>query len=358
MYDPCQLQTELDQIAHGRVRLDAIYSAIQQADQERDYENGFLFRGELIKESAFYSDYMDAYIIFPEYYAMYEKYPELKEMYSWNVIWKFKWVIENSKCFYQISMNEARKYLDHFKSMSDNLGYSLRTYYYMLFRLYGHSDLEKANQYYEKFQAEPRDDLSDCKACEIGSEIELQLLNGKEELALAMLKPLSFGIYSCTEQPAFTYAKFGEYYFGKGEYEEAETYYKKYYSRIVRDRLYSDQIGNMLGNCSFINTDYALKIFLKYFPTVLESREPAEIVNFSQGACYLWKQIMIEKKKEKLKMKLPKRFQGYREDDCYDLNVLYAYFLKQAEQIGKLLDESNESLEYTNRMNVLKGKYQ
>ncbi len=358
MYDPCQLQTELDQIAHGRVRLDAIYSAIQQADQEGDYENGFLFRGELIRESAFYNDYMDAYIIFPEYYAMYEKYPDLNENYSWNVIWKFKWIIENSDCFYQISMDEVKKYLNTFKHMSETLGFSRRTYYYLMFQLYEYSDLEKANQYYERFQAEPRDDLSDCKACELSSEIQLQLLNDREKLALEMFKPLSNGIYSCTEQPSFTYAKFGKYYFGKGEYEKAETYYKKFYSSLLKDRLYSDRIGNMLENNSFTNPDKTLKIFLKYFPRVLESRESAEIVNFSIGACYLWKQIMIEKKKEKLKMKLPKQFQGYREDGCYDLNVLYEYFLKQAEQMGKLLDESNESREYTNQINALKGMYQ
>ena len=358
MYDPDRIWEDLDEISHGKVRLDAIHSAILQADKEGDYETGFILRDELIRESVFYNDYMDAYIIFPEYFAMCEKYPDLNEEYSWNVIWKFKWIIDNAVCFYQISMKETEKYLDTFKQMSEKLGYSLRTYYCLMFRVYKYSDLEKANEYYERFQAEPRDELSDCKACELSSEIHLQLLNGREAEAFELFKPLADGRYSCTEQPSFTYARFGEFYYNRGEYKKAEDYYKKFYKAVTKDGLYSDEIGNVVSCYAFTNPDKALKVFLKFFPRVLESREPSEITNFAIGACHLWKQVALKMGKNTLMMSLPQQFELYREDGDYDLNELYEYFFKQAEKVGYLLDESNLSDEYTNKIRKLKGMYQ
>lgn len=358
MYDPEEIWESLNEISHGKVRLDAIHSAISQADKEGDYETGFLLRDELIRESAFYNDYMDAYIIFPEYYAMCEKYPDLNEEYSWNVIWKFKWIIENAVCFYQISMEETEKYLDTFKQLSETLGYSLRTYYYLQFRIHMYGDLEKSNEYYEKFQAEPRDELSDCKACELSSEIQLQLRNGREDTAFELFKPLADGRYSCMEQPSFTHAKFGEFYFNRGDYKKAEIYYKKFYKAILRDGLYSDEIGKVMECYAYTNPDKALKIFLKFFPRVLESREPAEIADFSIGACHLWKQIMLKKNKSTILMNLPRQFELYREDGSYDLNELYEHFLTRGEKIGYLLDQSNASEEYTNEIRKLKGMYQ
>ena len=57
-------------------------------------------------------------------------------------------------------------------------------------------------------------------------------------------------------------------------------------------------------------------------------------------------------------MSLPQQFELYREDGDYDLNELYEYFFKQAEKVGYLLDESNLSDEYTNKIRKLKGMYQ
>ena len=109
---------------------------------------------------------------------------------------------------------------------------------------------------------------------------------------------------------------------------------------------------------AFTDPDKALNVFLKFFPRVLESREPSEIANFAIGACHLWKQAAWKTGKDTMLMNLPRQFELYREDGTYDLNELYQYFLKQAERVGYLLDESNMSDEYTNKISKLKGMYQ
>ena len=94
----------------GAPRMDALKTAISAADQENDYWSGLALRYLYIKESIFADDAFQAIIMFPEYLALFDAHPEFEEEFSADIMWAFKWVLENSRDFYQVSLDRAEKY--------------------------------------------------------------------------------------------------------------------------------------------------------------------------------------------------------------------------------------------------------
>ena len=148
-----KIWTKSYMVSHGKERMDLYQQGWELADQLNDYAQQLRFRMEYIKESAFYDDAMQMYVVFP---VMLKKHDEYVKEHgtdpaTYDILWKYKWIIENARFFYQITQVQFEKFSEDFKRRCEENGYSLRSYYEYGFNFYEKIDREKADEYYHNF---------------------------------------------------------------------------------------------------------------------------------------------------------------------------------------------------------------
>lgn len=104
-----ELIGEYRKAAHGEAKISAMKAAVRQADLEKDIRNQLQIRLDIVEESVFYGDTMDALVTFPQLLAMEEENSDFVDTY--DVLWAFKWILTGATDFPQISLKEIDSYL-------------------------------------------------------------------------------------------------------------------------------------------------------------------------------------------------------------------------------------------------------
>jgi len=77
-----ELMREYQKAAHGEAKISAMKAAVRQADLEKDIRNQLQIRLDLVEESIFYGDTMDALVTFPQLLAMEEESSDFVDTYD------------------------------------------------------------------------------------------------------------------------------------------------------------------------------------------------------------------------------------------------------------------------------------
>lgn len=356
-----EIMRQLDYAKHGKERLQLLKMAYEEADAMQDYDDQMYYRMEFMKESTFYFDAMEMYVVFPRLLQLHDSY--LKEHgynpYTVSVMWKYKWILGNAEDFYQISQKQMEQFLEDFYRRSLEYGYSLRTYYQYVYRFYQYIDRKKAEQAYQKFLQYDRDDLSDCKACEVNEEVGYLLAAGREEQAIKRSAVLMSRQLQCFEVPEETYGAFLKYYNLKlcaGETIDLETttrYCKLLQSGIIQKEICIDQIGVVLLFYSLTNSAKALNWFKKYWEVFETSRNPVTKFYFALGMLKFLEHL---KNRTTYKIKLQSEFPLYQESGEYQVQELYQYYNTYAVDFATKLDQRNQSSYYMDIYDKVVGK--
>ncbi len=224
----------------GAPRRSGIRRAIDAALEKQDAEGALELYHEFIEEDTFNCDALQSTLIFPEYLAYFEAHEELQEKYQRDVMWCFKWVLDNFYTFYQIPMEQIERIFVQYADFCKKYNYSLRTYYQFLnifIRDYipqGGAFLGvTAKEAFNRMLKAGRDNLSDCKACELDFEFKHYLFVEDDlEKALEVIKPVFSGRLRCSEVPDVTYSALGKYYFEHGDLKNALKYATMSYRMI------------------------------------------------------------------------------------------------------------------------------
>lgn len=338
---------EYDQLPHGELAIAYLHDAIREADEVEDYDWQLDLRSELMSECNFYSDALEIYVIMPQMLKIYDEHTLQfgKNQHTNNVLWHYKWLLENSTDFYQISIEQFEGLAEDFKTRCLGEGYSLRTYYSSMFSFYKYIDWEKAEGSYQQFLKETRDSLSDCPACERHREVEYLLNCDDLERAKQRARDLFNRKMSCKEVPEFTYGIFLRYYnrklcIGERDYErDAFTCCDQVVKSIRFRKIASDFSGDVLLYYSLTDSKKALDWFKQYWSCHESDRNPLSRLYFALGMTHFWKQLQA--KESTYRMKLPSSFPLYREDGVYDLAKLREYYETEALSCARKLDERN-----------------
>ncbi|MBQ9993893.1 MAG: hypothetical protein IJP17_04205, partial [Clostridia bacterium] len=145
MYNGENLRWQQTFLAHGEARIAGIKKAIVTADQQKDYETMMFLRNDLCKESVFHSDNLDCIVTFPELIKLYDEHPDTR-FSSRDLMWTYKYIVEDMLDFHQVSLDKCFELIEHFKERSLQYGFSLRTYYIQLAKLYAHIDPDKTRE--------------------------------------------------------------------------------------------------------------------------------------------------------------------------------------------------------------------
>ncbi len=348
----------------GEARVRGIYNAILKALETQDIPNALELYYIFIKEDTFESDKYMSVIIFPEYLALFEKYPEYQSISSYHLMWAYKWINESVGRFYQVSWEQITNIFLNYERLCKKFHYNLKTYYRTLWNVMynngvGQIDgIGNVRECHEKMLQCSRDSLSEIPAGECDDEIKyLLFVENDIEKALKKAIPIFNGRLSCGQVPHYTYTNFADYYFETGDLKNAKLYADKAIRVILKDYGYSDSMIYYKGKCMliFAYTDLqkALNILKRQYHDFSKNKSGEQCFYFYLGAYHTMK--CLEKQNRKtVSMNLPHDCEIYKETGRYSVCDIKKYFYDKAALIAEKFDERNRNCFYNN---MLKKEY-
>lgn len=346
-----EMYNRLEMAPNGKESMEICRMGWELADKEGSYEDQLYFRSVYMRQAAFYDDAMEMYMVYPVMLKKHDEYvkehgedPEL-----FNILWKYKWILENAKAFYQITVEQFQKFEEDAGRRFMEAGYSLRAYHLHRSFFYAKIDVEKSGECYEQYLRCRRDRMSDCHACERNMEVQYLLSLGKEEEALERAQVLFRRQLTCLEIPAATYGVFLEHYNKKllaGEMEVTEELFemqKELRYNIRNRKLCSEYVGVLLMSYSLTNKSQALNWFKWYCDYTETVRNPEYKFNFALAAMHFFGGM---KEKAVYRMNVSKSFPYYREDNTYSPAELYERYRTIAGEIATKMDRRNGNRYY------------
>lgn len=356
MFSAKEFNDQIYEAPHGEPRLKLLANAIAAADEASESRWQLQYRLDYIEESTFHDDNYKAIVSFPELLKLFDEHPELEDDYCDDVMQAFKWVLENTFDFYQISREEIERYFDEFEKRCKKYGHSLRVFYMKKCKFYLMADMDKVPENYEAFHRFKRGINSDCEACEMSFDMKVALALGKEEEALRIAQPLLRGEKHCAEVPHCTYGELAEHYLYKGDIAEAHFYGTQCERLIGTDAVFLTEMGILLELYSAADAQHGWTLFKQSLGQFLACRNPLMKMHYARGAYRLVKVIADGTKDSPdgaystsaVLRSLPLTFT----DKGVSLYEVSDWFFAQAKDQCEKLDKRNESTRYTDLLNT------
>ncbi|MBQ7003001.1 MAG: hypothetical protein IJN57_03375 [Oscillospiraceae bacterium] len=277
----------------GVSRLQAIRSAIAEADQKNNLYWRFRFRFLYVKESIFCGDRYFAMICFPEILSLYDEYEDLQndEETAYQMLVAFKWIVEAAPEFPQISKAEIDSYFRLFKRRLREQCCSPSIYHMKRNLFYIHCDPAIAAAEFYRFLEAPLDDISDGRALYYDQQVIYYLSIGEEEKALDAAKDIFSGKLTSNALPQATYHEFIKFYLKTGRLSEAAEYAKLTERRVNKDPYYLDIIGTLMTLYSILDPEHGKALFHDNYPIYADSKNPSLRMQFAIGAYHLFRSL-------------------------------------------------------------------
>lgn len=339
--DYYSIMNKYSSLKDGAPQMAAIQKAIELADSEKDYECALRFRYDYIKQSVFDDDSFKAIIMFPQYLSIYDGHEELHKSNFKDVMWAYKWILNSVTDFYQVSHDDIMNYFEDFKKRIIENGRSLRIYYYLFSEYIEDIDINEYKKIAHKYLNYKRDSLSDCKACELNSEVYYEVYYGSFKKALKKAIPILNGTEECGYVPASTYNSFLDYYNKHNDIESGKKYEQLLAKEIKTDISFLTEMSSILEYWAIADCNKGIKKFEKYVKLDLKSKNVRDKFNFELGAYKLFKNLKEHTDKDEIKLLLDERFPIYKEDGIYKLDEVISYYKSNILYIADRFDKRN-----------------
>lgn len=190
------LKRETWRMPNGKQKLALMEEAIRIADKYLSEEDAYDARMDYSSASLECGCPERIFISFSWCLSKFEKQPS--EYSSFMIMWHYKWVLNQIWRLPQFSLEQIESVFDDFREKCLKYDYSLRAYYQQKVNLMlSQGKTQEAALYYQKWRAAPRDQLSDCKACEQNLFGKYYFTINHNKKGLQAVKPILEGKIKC-----------------------------------------------------------------------------------------------------------------------------------------------------------------
>ncbi|MGX6605444.1 tetratricopeptide repeat protein [Micromonosporaceae bacterium Da 78-11] len=210
-----------------------------------------------------------------------------------TLLWQFKTMINALTNFPEIPLARTYAVLDDMERRYREGGHSMQAVYKHRYLVADHVGLAtEADKWYERWQATPRDSLSDCAGCDPSSVAGY--LSSRERYAdvVTLAEPVLSGDLSCTEQPQGILRQLTVPYLEVGRLEDAADAHRRSY-RLERGNL-ADlwNIGTHISFCARTgNEQRGLEMLQRHLDWLDKAPSPAAAMHFASSAALLLRRL-------------------------------------------------------------------
>jgi hypothetical protein len=335
-------------MGEGDAKIALLEEAARIADICGEFKLSFDARDNLIHAATFGGAPEKALVAFSWMLAHYDR-GERDEIVELTVLWQYKWILDSIANFPQISKAQILGMLDDMAARYTRAGYSLRPNYLMRNRLYKFWDKAEAARYFHKGHETPRDEMSDCRTCELNDEVSFALRAGDDARAVALASPIIERRMSCSSIPKNTFAHLLLPLVRLGRMDEAVSLHLEGYRLVSLAAKAS--LSSAAEHLEFLvvtgNFDRAVRIFEKHLADACALADAATKFDYYLASWFLLEQL-VERGRATLNLqRLPRGLPLYEESGTYSVARLGAWFLSECEALAARFDARNESDYYT-----------
>lgn len=336
-----KLLLKIDAASHPDDKINLLKQAMQLADANNDLDWGFDLRLDLIRQEKDTSHCTESFPAFAWLLSTYDNNTDLFE--EDDFLWEYKWMAGSARRNVNISREQVESIMEDLKVRLERNGYTPRGYYsVMIYWNLFIGEAEKAREYLKLRNDTPRDRMSNCPACELDTEVELELIEGNYDKALTTANDLITKKLTCGVMPLVTFCNL-TYYLAKGNDPRAAEYFAKAEEEFTdveeNDTSLLSNISDLMYYLIKNDRDRAWEYFQKYADWEIGA-EDAISYDFSRIVLPLLKEGGM--KKLDMSTKLP----YYNADGVYDSAELYSYYLQKAKEMAQKFDTRNKTNEF------------
>ncbi|MDR2026788.1 MAG: hypothetical protein LBQ01_04415 [Prevotellaceae bacterium] len=318
-------------------RITLLKQAINLADAHNDIEWGFDLRLDLIRDEKDTSHCDESLPAFTWILDAYDKNPEMFD--EEDFLWEYKWMLGSVRRNSSISLEQIESIAEDFKTRLLRNGYSLRPYYtakaHLAFFLNSPADAKK---YIDLRNQEVRDEMSNCRACELDDDVELEMRLGNLEKAITVGNSMLTKKVTCTHMPFSCYCTCVKYFMKAGDTEKALEYFRKAEADLAQlsDTSQISEIGIMIRFLTDYDREKAWTFFEQHAHWNVDSEDFLDFL-FSINV------LPLLKGEGSRVLNVNPSLEWYREDNTYDLKEVYNYYYKKAKDLAERFDKRNGS---------------
>ncbi|WP_219462837.1 hypothetical protein [Nonomuraea rhizosphaerae] len=280
-----KLLEEADRLPYGEARTVLVERALRVAETLPEPEPAIAVRLALTQSYQFGGEPGKSFTTFSRTLAAYDAEPgRFTEAQARRVLWQYKWIMTDMLRFPEIPLARALAALDDMERRFRQAG-KPHAVNGSRARFAWHLGDERAlEEWLHRWEITPRDDLSDCRACDISARAHLLSQLGRDTEAVAMAGPVLDGRFTCRVQPQSILCTLLPPYVRTGLLDAAAEGHRRAY-RIVQGQVaYLDDIGDHLRFCALTgNRTRGLEILERELPLLDRAPSPAQARAFMTG---------------------------------------------------------------------------
>ncbi|GAA2067827.1 hypothetical protein GCM10009801_15530 [Streptomyces albiaxialis] len=194
---------ENDEELESRARNARAESLVAEAEETGDAPLLIQALFNLVSAYTFSVERDKAFVPFARLLRMWDERAEDFDAYATHRFhWMFKWVSSGMLDQPHIPLASIEKWQAEMEHRYRLAGYSPRAVRSGEFSIASHlGDLERAVRAHDAWLAADRDDMTDCRACELRQEGAWQVRLGDDAEALRLWRPVLEGVHTCLQQP-------------------------------------------------------------------------------------------------------------------------------------------------------------
>lgn len=321
---------------HPDDKINLLKQAIRIADANNDLDWGFDLRLDLIAQEKDTSHCTESFPAFAWLLNTYDTNPDLFN--EDDFLWEYKWMAGAARRNVNISREQVESIMEDLKIRLERNGYTSRGYYsIMIYWNLFIGDIDKAKEFLQLRDNTPRDRMSNCPACELDTKVELELINGNFDKAIATADDLINKKLTCGVMPLVTFCNL-TYYLSRSNDPRAAEYFAKAEEEFAEieenDTSLLSNIADLFDYLIKNNKNRAWEYFQKYSDWE-PGAEDAIVYDFSKSVLPLLSQKGT--KELNINPKLP----YYKTDGIYNLEELYDYYYQKAFDLANRFDKRN-----------------
>jgi hypothetical protein len=324
--------------------------AVNLADHHNDVEAGFQARLEHVSATLFAGLPDRMLVAFSWMLAQFDRDPHAFDAH--RLLWQYKWVVNALPDFPQITRTQIEEMFTDMERRYRKFGASMQTIFFKKRGVaYKMGDAERAAEANRAMIGQPRDDLSDCLACEVDSQVEYHFIQRDYEQGVLKAAPILNGRYSCSEVPQVTYAQILIPLLRLDRGDEAMGHHLVGYKMIARNPV--EFIPQLAENMEFLtlseNLPRAVRLFEKHLILALESPCPEWRFRFFLAAKLLCERL-AESGRDSVKLRMPDAFPIRTESGKYQTSELADWFAGDLTALAQRFDARNGNDHFARRI--------
>ncbi|XVU25513.1 tetratricopeptide repeat protein [Actinoplanes sp. CA-054009] len=290
-----ELVSQADHMPYGAAQIAMVEQILRHVDAVNDPQLAFVTRMIASNAYIYGGEPAKAFVTFSWCIGDFDRNPQpYHQRAQHNLLWLFKAMVNALTKFPEVPLARTYAVLDDMERRYREFGRGLGALYKYRYVVADHVGLrDDADSWYEKWQAAPRDSLSDCVGCDPTDVAAHLSERGRFAEAVEHAHPVLEGTLNCTEQPQTILEELMVPYLLTGRLTEAADAHRRSY-RLQRPNL--ADMADIAGHITFCartgNESRGLEILQRHIDWLDKAPSPMAAMEFAAAGGHLLRRVV------------------------------------------------------------------